>query len=251
MKRILKFLARLYPSGWHNRYGAELDALLEDGEPRTRDAFDVLWGAIKMQMTTWSFVRITLACSLAGVFAAAAISFTIPPRYVSQTIITATSTKDAGRLSLDVLGRVAFSRESLASVIQKQKLYPGERLRVPLNDVIDKMQRDIHVSLAPLASSGKGDATSFVLKFDYPDPKVAQQVNEELVSRLVRSNLLAAVQSQSHTTLRVEHEPSLPQKPSGLNRIQLAIIGLFAGLLGGLILATILRSHHDTIVANG
>ena len=43
MKRILKFLARLYPSGWHNRYGAELDALLEDGKPRTRDAFDVLW----------------------------------------------------------------------------------------------------------------------------------------------------------------------------------------------------------------
>jgi uncharacterized protein involved in exopolysaccharide biosynthesis len=118
--------------------------------------------------------------------------------------------------------------------------------------VIDKMQKDIHVSLAPLASSGKGDATSFVLQFDSPDPKVAQQVNEELVSRLVRANFLAAVKSQSHLTmLRVEHEPSLPQKPSGLNRIRLATIGLFAGLLGGLILAAILGSRHDTNVANG
>jgi uncharacterized protein involved in exopolysaccharide biosynthesis len=51
--------------------------------------------------------------------------------------------------------------------------------------------------------------------------------------------------------LRVEREPSLPEKPSGLNRMQLVTIGLFAGLLGGLILATILGSRHDTNVANG
>jgi hypothetical protein len=34
MKRTMRFLARLYPSSWRKRYGAELDALLEDATPR-------------------------------------------------------------------------------------------------------------------------------------------------------------------------------------------------------------------------
>jgi hypothetical protein len=45
-------------------YGAKLDALLEGKKLRTRDPFDV-FGSYQMQMTIWSFVRITLACSLA------------------------------------------------------------------------------------------------------------------------------------------------------------------------------------------
>ena len=36
MKRILKWLARLYPSAWRNRYGAEYEALLEQTQRRTR-----------------------------------------------------------------------------------------------------------------------------------------------------------------------------------------------------------------------
>lgn len=49
MKRIMKFLARLYPSTWRTRYGAEYEALLDDATPRPRDAFDVAWVAVKLQ----------------------------------------------------------------------------------------------------------------------------------------------------------------------------------------------------------
>ena len=51
MKRILKWLAQLYPAAWRARYGAEYEALLEEREPRVRDVVDVAWGAMKMQMT--------------------------------------------------------------------------------------------------------------------------------------------------------------------------------------------------------
>ena len=87
MKRVLKWLARLYPSVWRNRYGAEFEALLDDRAPRLRDTFDVLLGALKMQMSTLSFVRITLASCLFGLLAALAISFAVPAKYVSQSLI--------------------------------------------------------------------------------------------------------------------------------------------------------------------
>ena len=41
MKRLIRFLARLYPTRWRERYGEEFDALLEDSLPRWRDAWDV------------------------------------------------------------------------------------------------------------------------------------------------------------------------------------------------------------------
>jgi ABC-type transporter Mla subunit MlaD len=51
MKRAMKLLARLYPSSWRERYGAEFEALLEDANPSAWHAIDVLWGALKMQLT--------------------------------------------------------------------------------------------------------------------------------------------------------------------------------------------------------
>jgi hypothetical protein len=90
MKPIIKFLVRLYPSAWRKRYGAELDALLEDATPSVRDAFDVLWGALKMQMTMWDFGRVTFACSVAGVLVAVAASFVIPVDYQSQVTLILT-----------------------------------------------------------------------------------------------------------------------------------------------------------------
>ena len=59
MKPALKFLARLYPPSWRKRYGTEFEVLLEDATPSVRDVFDLLCGALKMQITTWSFGKIT------------------------------------------------------------------------------------------------------------------------------------------------------------------------------------------------
>jgi len=237
MKPILKFLARLYPSEWHKRYGAEFDALLEDGTPRARDAFDVFLGALKMQITRSTFVKITLACSLAGILVAGVISFAVPTSYVSQALFTATPANESTRRAVDDLGRNAFSREFLSSLIHEQNLYSGERTHMPLNQVIDKMQRNIHLHPVPVDSSGKQDSFNFVVQFDYSDPHVAQKVTAELVSRVMVANLDAA----THSTLRVPDYPSLPLTPAGLNRTELVAGGLLVGLAGGLILASVVR----------
>jgi uncharacterized protein involved in exopolysaccharide biosynthesis len=247
----MRFLARLYPSSWRERYGAEFDALLEDAKPSMRDAFDVFWGAMKMQMTTWSFGRITLAGSLAGILVAAAISFALPVHYVSQTLVIVTpgdeltSTGESGHRLLSNLARDVFSREYLASLVQEHSLYPRERVRMPLNDVIDKMRRNITLEAMPPASPGNQDTLTFVVKFGYSDAHLAQQVNEELISRFMEGTLNAP-QLRSCCIFRVLDLPSLPIRQTARYRTQSAIVGLLAGLLVGLTVAIVVRPRRNT-----
>lgn len=243
MKRILKLFARLYPSEWHDRYGSEFDALLEDGHASARNAVDVLLGAMKMQMTTGSFWRIALACSFAGLLGAFAISFAMPVRYESQTVLTIASPAGSAPLAggdrdqiIASLGN-AFSRDFLASLVQTMNLYPRERARMPLDNVVSKMRRNIHARPASDAPPGGRGSFNFVLGFDYPEPRVAKQVEGELVTRLATEEVRISVEAAmaGHPlrpkTFRVENEPSLPLAPVGLSRTKLGSIGLFAGLL--------------------
>jgi hypothetical protein len=263
MKRILKLLARLYPSAWHDRYGAEFDALLEDGQASARDAFDVLWGAMKMQVTTGSFWRIALACCFVGLLAAIAISFAMPVRYESQAVFTIDplrgSAPSAGGDREQIIATLgnAFSRDFLSSLIQTMNLYPRERARMPLSDVVSRMQRDIYTRPASDASSGDRGSFSFVVRFDYPEPRVAQRVEGELVTRLVTENLRISAEAAKAghplrpKTVRVENAPNLPLAPVGLNRTKLGSIGLFAGLLAALGITVTDRLRRAQTVAKG
>jgi hypothetical protein len=254
MKRTMTFLARLYPSNWRKRYGAELDALLEDARPSVRDAIDVFLGAFKMQMTTWDFGRITLACMVVGILLAAAASFVVPVHYVSQTVLWvtppdgSTSTGESGRNLVSNLARDIFVREYLASVIQEHNLYPGERARKPLDDAIDKMKRNITLEATPYASPTHPGTLTFVVQFGYPDARVARQVNEELISRFMEGAVDNAQQSNSNWNFRVLDPPSIPLKPAAPNRTQFAVGGLLAGLLASLTLAIVFKSRRTTTV---
>lgn len=256
MKRLIRLLARLYPSSWRKRYSAEFDALLEEAPPSARHASDVLCGALKMRMTNWDFGRIALTCSVAGMLVAAAISFVLPVHYLSQaTLIVAPghgSTR-AGESARDLVGDVAqssFSREYLASVIHEHNLYWRERLRMPLGDVIEEMRSDISVRDLTDASPGNPDVLTFVVQFDYRDPRVAQQVDEELMSRLIEGNLKIPQSQHFDGTFRVPEAPTLPLMPAAPSRARLVAAGVSVCLLIlSLVLATLLRSRQSTTVS--
>jgi hypothetical protein len=267
MKRIVKLLARLYPTSWRDRYAAEFDALVEDRAPSAADAFDVLMGAIKMQMR-WSFVRITLASCLFGLLAALAITFGLPPRYVSQTLIFVGSGLDAaghptGNMRQDAIVTAlhnmkddSLNSESLAPIIQKYDLYRRERAHMPMDAVVDLMRRDITIrQVQPQPSSTTSEG--FVLQFNYPDPHVARQVDAELVSQLIAANLRFRVNSaaggrpQPGMVFSVLNRASLPLEPSFPNRRVFGAGGLLVGLSGGLMLAAVVRFRQKRTPANG
>ena len=51
-RRLVKWTTQLYPWWWRSRYGAELDALLDDVDLRWRDVASVLQGAMAMRLTS-------------------------------------------------------------------------------------------------------------------------------------------------------------------------------------------------------
>jgi hypothetical protein len=186
---------------------------------------------------------------VAGILVATAVSFAVPVHYQSQAVFTATPADESTRRLLDNLERSVISRESLAAVIEKHDLYPRERARMPLDEVIDKMQRNIRLYPLPLASPLNRDALSFAVQFDYSEPQIPQQVNEELASRFMEGMNIAP-QLNSHSTLRLHEPPSLPPTAIAPNRTQFAAVGLFAGLLAGFTLVTVVRSRRSTTVGN-
>lgn len=269
MKRILKLLARLYPVEWRKRYGAEYETLLEDAAPRAWDIFDVLWGALEMQLTSRNFVRIVLPCSLAGIFAAILFSLAVPPHYSSEKILPVITTNTSAN-ALEANGvQSAFNQEFLASVIAERNLYSQERGSMHANEVIEMMRRSIHFHVIPPTSPnelrgfegllflpvqhGTLQPVQVAVQFDYTDPHVAQQVDLDLVNELLfgtPSHGFAwigganpVLHSRDTFIAYQRSGASLPNKPNGPGRIELSIIGLLAGLLGGMITAAILGSH--------
>jgi len=279
MRRILRVLARLYPAAWRARYGAEYEALIEDAQPRARDGFDVVWGATKMWMTSRSFVRIVLPCALAGALAAVAMSFALPKKYVSQTLI---SVETDSRASIDarLAGMVqgAFARPFLEELIQKENLYPRERARMPLGDVVNLTRKNIWLRPMHQKVDGK-PAMAFVVEFYYPDPHVAQSVDAELVSQMVALNLRARVAAVRGTAdflkeqlalekdpatkahiqsdlqqaeaaamhmpevFRVEKAANLPTRPDGWGHARFGVVGALGGLIAGLTAAAVFGSR--------
>jgi hypothetical protein len=83
MKQLLRVAARLYPRPWRDRYGREFDALIDDLTPRWEDFFNIIVGALVMQISRLAFVPVTIA--LVGAIVGAAISLTMPPVYASSS----------------------------------------------------------------------------------------------------------------------------------------------------------------------
>lgn len=249
MKRTMKFFARLYPSSWRARYGAELECLLEETRPSVRDAFDILLGALKMQITTRSFRRTMLACAGAGILAATAISFAVPVHYQSQVSLMLTPADEPVNLLVRKVAKTVLRPESLASIIQENNLYPRERAAMSLDDVISKMRTKIRVTTVPPGLPGNRDALTFIIQFDYPDPHVAQQVDSELISRFMES-IARSGESAAEThplqdlrfTLRELDPPSF----AGPNRTRFAAVGLLTGIFCGVMLALVARARRIT-----
>ena len=277
MKRIAKLLAKIYPAAWRERYGDEFQGLIEDKALRMRDLFDVLRGGLKMQLTSRWFFRVALPCALVGVVVALLIFFSTPRLYSSGTTMVLSSPysssaggtgeqmkpADAAFFNRELAPIVAGAlgdRDAMTAIIQRYNLYPAERAKMPLDDVIRKMQEAIRVF--PLSTS-RADAEihraeqtpgramtkfddakryirgGFVVQFAYPDARVAQHVDAEVVRLIVRKNLMRAMsQPQAEAQLQADlleviDAPNLPTKPIGQPLIVKCGIGLLGGLLCG------------------
>jgi hypothetical protein len=230
VKRVSQFLIRLYPAWWRSRYGGELEALLEDSG--SQDVWDLLRGAMEMQMKTWSFGRIVILCGIVGVVVAGAVTYSRPQQYQSTATVKFFHV-DPGFLKGVEAG--AFTRNAFANTINKFNLYPGERSRMPMEDVIDKvMRREVLITPAPFGL--------VQVSFAYEDPVQAQRVSQDLADRIIAQNPYSDARIPPYERLIQLVAPADQAKRIG-GKVRLArtSLGLPAGLLFGAVLALILR----------
>lgn len=99
----------------------------------------------------------------------------VPDSYVRSTVTARIEDR------LQAISQQILSRSRLEPIITELNLYPKERAVQPMEDVVDKMRRDIRVETI------RGDA--FRVSYVSHNPDFAQKVTERLASLFIEENL--------------------------------------------------------------
>ena len=249
MRRTIRWAARLYPRNWRERYGEEFDALLEEAGAGPMELMDVLGGAVKMQLGRGNYVKFGAVAAVLGAVVAAAISWSGPERFVSTAVVRVAAQPDGARgreVAAEAFPEV-LSDSILAGIVQQRSLdlYPEERRRIPMEDVLTRMRRDIRV---------REEGRALVVSFAYPDRAKAQATLLALMSEFLKrtsekSRLRAEAWHEvwpqaappAMVTIDVAGDASLPVKPLSPNRLAYVVAGLGVGLGLGLLAALAMR----------
>jgi uncharacterized protein involved in exopolysaccharide biosynthesis len=228
MSRVLRWLIRLYPLSWRERYGPEFDALLEDVKPRWSDIADIAKEVVQMRIAIWNPGKIIVALAIMGTLVAGVTALCIPDTYLSTAVLKPGRSNSE---SVANMVRTAMTRGALTKIINDEHLYEAERAVKPLDEVVDKMRRSIRVGKVSVSKNG---TAAFMIDFTYPDQAKAQHANGDLV-RLLQ-------QTASPTTpLEVLDPASSPGTPVYPNRLTMTLVGLVSGLLLGAMIAGLRR----------
>jgi LPS O-antigen subunit length determinant protein (WzzB/FepE family) len=209
MRQLIRWTARLYPAPWRDRYGEELDALIEGFQPQWEDLFNVLLGALRMQMTTWNSLKIVSAVALAGALVAGVFALRTQDRYVSTAVMRIAP---AGHADSD-------PQRTL------------DRLQQKANQLLS---RDKALRIRLVQAQG-GGGPAFVISCEYPDKLKAQAVVRELVSSFATEKIL-----------EILDPPSLPQRHIYPNRPMIVGVGLFGGAVLGLLAVLVWRGRRGS-----
>jgi hypothetical protein len=234
LQQSLRAAAYLYPAAWRRRYALEFDALLDEIDTGWKDIFDILKGALAMQLTFWKFKSILIAFSLVGLTIATAVAFSIPNRYRSTSILDVNTVAAPEavyyvRQAWQDLSREAF----LQGVAKRNGLFQGQ----PIAEVVQGMRSRISVRVTSIRGAESRHHLVLALDDTLSDPRVAQAVNRELLTALTA----ALPRAGGLASLEVLDSPSKPMQPIYPRRAAFALAGLLAGLLIGLTVAYALR----------
>ena len=111
----------------------------------------------------------------------------IVPQRVPEEFVQSTITNPLAE-RLDMISQQILSRTQLERIIQEFNLYERDRRQMIMEDVIERMRKDIRISVS--ANTRRRDrSASFSVSFDSPNARTAMRVTERLGSLFVRENL--------------------------------------------------------------
>ena len=146
----------------------------------------------------------------AGIVIATVVAFLWPDTYVSSALIRVTSSQVPDRYvqtnlnqllseRISAISQGVLSRSTLTNIIQTHDLYPREKKRLPMEDIIEQMRmKHIRIGVVNLQNSTKS-VGAFPISFQYENRFLAQKVTQDIVSRLINENERETM-TQSQTT---------------------------------------------------
>lgn len=106
-----------------------------------------------------------------------------------------------------------LSRGVLTNIINTNDLYKRERLRVPIEDILDDMRSKIHVDPVVGANpSSSRSVPAFSIRFSYPDRYLAQRVVQDLAGRFIAENVRNSSNQTFQTTQFMKDEEEQARK---------------------------------------
>ncbi|MBM3756400.1 MAG: hypothetical protein FJW38_20720 [Acidobacteria bacterium] len=148
----------------------------------------------------------------AGIVIATVVAFLWPDTYVSSALIRITSSQVPDRLVMSNMNQLlterinaitqgVLSRSTLTNIIQTHDLYPRDRRRLPMEDVIEKMRtKDIRIGMLSLQQGQQSRAGAFPITFQYENRYLAQKVTADIVSKLMNENERETISISQTTT---------------------------------------------------
>ena len=155
-----------------------------------------------------------LGPAFAGLVLSVVVAFLLPDTYVSSAIIRITPPQVPERMvpmamNTDLGQRVnqmqqsITSRANLTNIINTFQLYPREKKRLPMEDIIEMMKSKA-ISVTGIGqgtnAAGQQRTLAFAVQFRYENRFTAQKVCTDLVSRFIDEN----VRERTSTTAQMK-----------------------------------------------
>lgn len=154
---------------------------------------------------------------LAGLVIAVVAAFFTPDTFISYAVLAIKPQQVSEKLIPSFVGASQMaerlqqmqsdivSRTTLSEIVQKStlNLYPKERSRIPLEDVIQNMKnRDLKIAPYNNPSGDRRLASAFIVQFRYTDRHKAAAVVQEIVNRFLEQSA-TSVHTESNLTLSI------------------------------------------------
>ena len=150
-----------------------------------------------------------------GLVVSVVVAFLWPDTYVSSAVIRVVPAQvperfvpsnvnaELGQL-INSMTQQILSRGALTNLIQTYNLYPEDRKRKPMEDVIEGMRKDVRVggvrSLTRQVGKEQSTISAFEVGFSYSDRILAQRLTADLVTRYIDENIRARASQSVLTT---------------------------------------------------
>jgi polysaccharide chain length determinant protein (PEP-CTERM system associated) len=182
--------------------------MIQNGEIKLADA--------KRMLRRYWWVLLT--CVVTTVAIALAVTFILPKRYTSTTLVlveqpTVPSDYVKPVVSEDLNNRLAsmkqeiLSRSHLQPIIEKFGLYQEERNKLPMDDLIEKLRSAVDVAITdPIPGTQNHEPSGFRVSVTYKTPVMAQQICAEISSMFREQNIVIRENAATKATTFISQQ---------------------------------------------